>query len=977
MTESDGVLGADTANYLTTMRRAFGDDPSGLGLQRPPFVALPLKLAVAVLPVVTATKALAMLSWLISGFAVYALAKRISPYAPGLTALMAGSGYLLSTMFAGMLVWGWLSFVSLALVAVVALLLTSEPAARGWWRHAFALGITLDLVASTQQITAAFVGLWLVIYGVGLLALRDRAAIRMLIGAGLTALAAGWALIPLYLGLRGATDGSYQSVGFRGWDQLWAGFSFFFREPHVGVWIALSALAVVGLAETARALPGGRRVALMMGSMLAAALLIFAVNEALAFRMLYFVTIPVWTLGAVALSAIAARGSRRITRWPAGARSFATLARPAGIAAAALLAIVLFGRFDARLTDSMRFYGFLDARHVDVAEYIERTTDSKARFIAYPFALGWWVEGAAGRDAYEIGRFGDALQSEHSALAEAVLAGNHAIWNGAVLVGDSFPEATGGTPQIWIALPLGERVPIVALDDARTALRVVEQSGFVRVLTLADLDRVISADEPPGRIRLNKRFTLNSLTVEQETALEAGRYRWDVTYRLSAGSAGLLSMELPLSFAGGAVELLNPGTLGTTLTVQDHLGFQYAVDVQMRVETVDANATLRLGVGPDASSATIVAVPAAPSSTLSLRFEVTGMRSVSDARPAVYDLETLGSQTLQYIRADDVIREAGIDHVVVDLRPTPARIAPLPAETIDRLNGSPAFSLLREQDGIAIYRVLPAPWSIDRAAAAPSTLAFVAIDAVTDSEAWSGLRATDLRVEQGVVLGRPRSVIAAQVEAQAGAWAGLILRPPQSVDWADSQQFHFQFRWDSLAGLTSVAVGLVDQQGRRWAWNAAADAVVPLDDGWVLWTLLRDDAQRRDDGFRWDQIAELYITALSGDQALTVNGLQAALIGAMQPSVAAALGPPAPALAPGQPAGAFSVIVDTAGLGVSLRTACTIAARLPGQGPPEGARVRVMRRGTHECAGWSIVEYGGRSTWVQDEYLAPVGARSS
>ena len=72
------VPGADIGNYLLTMRQVFGDDPTGLGLQRPPLIAVPLKIAPTLLPLIIATKVVAMLVWLFAGFTGYLLIKKIT-----------------------------------------------------------------------------------------------------------------------------------------------------------------------------------------------------------------------------------------------------------------------------------------------------------------------------------------------------------------------------------------------------------------------------------------------------------------------------------------------------------------------------------------------------------------------------------------------------------------------------------------------------------------------------------------------------------------------------------------------------------------------------------------------------------------------------------------------------------------------------------------------------------------------------------
>ena len=71
-------MGPDIANYLSTMHTVFGEAPSGVGLDRPPFIALPLKLFTLVLGDLTGVKVLGLLTSVLIGVPVYLLARRIS-----------------------------------------------------------------------------------------------------------------------------------------------------------------------------------------------------------------------------------------------------------------------------------------------------------------------------------------------------------------------------------------------------------------------------------------------------------------------------------------------------------------------------------------------------------------------------------------------------------------------------------------------------------------------------------------------------------------------------------------------------------------------------------------------------------------------------------------------------------------------------------------------------------------------------------
>ncbi len=262
----------------------------------------------------------------------------------------------------------------------------------------------------------------------------------------------------------------------------------------------------------------------------------------------------------------------------------------------------------------------------------------------------------------------------------------------------------------------------------------------------------------------------------------------------------------------------------------------------------------------------------------------------------VYDLQTLADPTLEYVRADELTRDAAIDYVAVDLLPTAGWIYPLPAPTLARLDASPVFEPVFVEGDIAIYRVHPERWSIDEAvpdvALAAPPLELFPVERSLEPPTWAGPRVGDVR--RVLAPGRDdlRAVIAADVDREPDRWSGLVLSTERPIDWSGAEHFYFQFRWQSLEGLTRLAVGVIDDEGRRWAWNSTSDAAAPSAEGWISWTLSRDDATRADDGFAWDRIVEFYVTALAGDDAagLPLTELQVATVGALY--LAAAL--PAP-----------------------------------------------------------------------------------
>ena len=592
------------------------------------------------------------------------------------------------------------------------------------------------------------------------------------------------------------------------------GFRFFFRDPHAGFWLALVVLATVEMLRRIAfaGSPEDRRSGVLLGSMLLASLGLFAVDGDLAPRMPYYAALPIWALSASALA-----GALRL----AGRRAW--LAMPAGglaMIGLAVLAGLLTVRFDERLEGSLSFFSFIEPRHVAAADFAESETASDDRFVVYPFSFGWWLEGAAGRDAYEVGRFGNTEQSRQSSVAEQILAGDHVLSNGVLLIGDAFPLDVAGTPQIWLTLPdRGERLPLVLFDDAATQLLAFDGAGVLQPRMLTHFDRELAIVEEPGLLRLEKTFADADLSVTQRTEVARGRYAWSVHYRASDPSRAVSRLSIPLAFAyASEVEIDEAGRLLVRHDLREHSGLRYEALVELRltgrnaVVSVAAEAT-PAAPGSGERNVTVAIEPWASEFGVSLDFRVLSLRLLSEVRPRTFALETLVEATLAYTRADELAGADSIDFVALDLQPSPVWLPALPDAIDARLRASPAFELAHEREGIVFFRVQKTPWVVDFASAAEAP-GYAEVEGFKDRARWFGPGVSDVTIEELEVLGRSRTVVSGEVAHRPEQWSGFVLKTP-SLDWTGSDDFAFQFRWGSLVGLEDLAVGFVDDEDRR------------------------------------------------------------------------------------------------------------------------------------------------------------------
>ena len=885
VTAGSGVLGADNGNYLVTMRKVFGDNATGLGLLRPPLIAFPLKIATSVFPVVTATKVLAVLAWLAVGFPMYRLTRTLLREVPlaGPLAVVGGVGYMLSSGFASMLVWGWLTFLGIALIPVIAILLLKSSDG-GSWKLAVLLGAVLAILAGAHQVGAIVVAAWLLSYALALLVWRQWKPLTLLLKSGIFAAVFSLWLLPIYLSMPTGTAERFTSYRLEEWGAAWTRISFFYRDPDVTFWLALLSIAVVGVGLLAidKRRPAARLQALTMGSMLGVWLLLSATTNPLATRTLYYAYLPMWAMAAFTLAVVI----RRVIAAVGPQRTLVTGAVLGSLATSVL--VLLSNDFRDRLTVAIDFYQMIEDRHVEAAEYISDTTPEDARFVAYPFAFGWWIEGAAGRDAFEIGRFGGRVQNEQSAVAEHVLVGNHSIANGVVLAGYSYPDRLPGTPQFWVAVPEGERYPHMYLDDGATTVAYVDHAQVGMEATLHDLSRKLRVVQAPDSIGVEKRFQGRGLSVEQNITLRPGRFGWTIEYAFEGTPNVIESISLPIVFEN--LVSLEPmeGTEGIRLghRLLEHTGKEYLFDTTVTVTGRNVEVTLREGkrspLGARGSfSGTVVATLLPHQREFHLSMDVV-VRTVTSATGSRSGAELAGatSETLEYQRARTLVEDYEISHVAV-AQPALPRIHPVSTATKERLDNGPAFEVLRARDGVAIYGIRRDLFESTPTGNSPELVRRVELGPLDELGMWSGSRAAGFRVQLGVGESVKHG-IQASVQLLPERWSGVSFTPKQAIDWVDLESMLARLSWQPLEGIEKLGLVLEDVGGRRWSWHVGDPSSGAGEGGWQYWELPKEQAVRKDVGFEWDRVARVNFNAFGGKNTGAADlNIAVAFIGAL------------------------------------------------------------------------------------------------
>ena len=146
-------MGCDIATYLATTNAFFGQDPTGFGLDRPPLIALPVKVFALVFGDLNGVKLLGILLSVAIGIPFYLIAKRISH--PWIAVAMT-IVFVLTPAYSDMLTWGYITMFGMMFgLPDLALL---PPGTRHSRRRptSFLTGLFASFIVGFHQLSLAF-----------------------------------------------------------------------------------------------------------------------------------------------------------------------------------------------------------------------------------------------------------------------------------------------------------------------------------------------------------------------------------------------------------------------------------------------------------------------------------------------------------------------------------------------------------------------------------------------------------------------------------------------------------------------------------------------------------------------------------------------------------------------------------------------------------------------------------------------------
>jgi len=679
-------MGPDMANYLTTMNTLFGHDVTGVGLLRPPLIALPLKLATLVFGDLTGAKLLGVLTSVAIGLPFYLIARRVSrPW----IAVAVSVLFVLTPAYANMLTWGYITLAALffMLLALHFFLLTFESPSKS---NLFLAGLFASLVIGFHQLSAAyFVPLLAILIAAFLLARRDQArrSLVPLSAAAAVAILLSIPYAPIYLRMlrmqsSGPDDASAPATtapgfaaGLEGLPWLWA--------IMAGVAVALGAVVWLWRRD--------KNTSILLGVLLVfpLALMLFTLPQPfteLNRRAHYLIYVPIWATAGLALSQLWAwrtSGASRLRY------RFPRLATAGIISSLLISSVILSQREVSRGSD---FYGYLDDARWDAVQWVKSNTPGEATIAVYPADLEWWIEGEAQRGTIgvvdrntEPYRF----EREASLTADRMLSGNQGIENRSIRLSTCYPYQRLEFISAYLG---GTYHHLSMLDSSQTYIQIEGQTALP-VSNATNQESVTYGDS--NSMQIVTSCQIAGATITETVRLEDGSQTAVVNYALKGNGTAVTRIDIPVFLCRQAksVVRLDTNRLQIVQEVNTPSEGMAAVTTELTFEgeaaTLDA-----LDIQSDA---------------IRMSFQIQGQQASITLGFSISTVKAMSpGQVVQY-EVPQLIEDCSADYLAIDMEPDSVHWSNLPDGVQRWLDSCPYYKLVYPPEGegdIRIYEVL-------------------------------------------------------------------------------------------------------------------------------------------------------------------------------------------------------------------------------------------------------------------------------
>jgi hypothetical protein len=685
-------MGQDIATYLSTMHTFFGRDVAGVGLDRPPLIALLLKPFTLAFGDLTGVKVVGLLLSVLIGIPFYLLARRILP--PWI-AVATTIGFVFSPGYSNMLSWGYITMTGIlfTLLTLHFFLLVLEKPSK---QNVILTGLFASLIVGFHQLSLAFfVPLLLILVSVLLLFNRQTlfSHWRPAVAALVVAVILSTPYIPIYLRLL-SWESSPTSSATISITPLAQVVTELFYLPYLWGLVLALALAIIALKWTWQQ---NRNIAItivvmLLYSLILSLFLLPAPFAELNRRAHYFLYAPLWLTVGVMLSHLWAW---RTTLLPGLIRWLPRVSAIAIIAALLSTNIVASQR---QLQSGPGYFGYLDESRWDAVQWIRENTPQDAFIATYPEALGWWVEAEAGRKVANVtdrNMVPYALLGERSLITERILSRNMGLDNGQLLLAMTWPYDNAPGDPVLAAYVGGFYRDIFMFDDGQSYLTEGNSTS-----TLTDVaNKEITTTGDSDSMQVTASYQIFDIAVAQTVKLDRGSQTATISYSLRSPGSASVHLDIPMLFCIQPKSISIDANLHSIETVQDiETAFNGIVPVSTRL-TIEVNGDM-------------LELTNQQDQQIDLSFDMQSTDASITFNFAITTPNIDSSTDVTYYEVPQLIKDNSVDYIAVDLSPDSHIWSDLPPGIEEWLTNCPYYKLVYPLDDIGNIRV----YQIDRSA---------------------------------------------------------------------------------------------------------------------------------------------------------------------------------------------------------------------------------------------------------------------
>ena len=678
-------MGQDIANYLGTMNTVFGQDVSGAGLDRPPLIALPLKLFTLAFGDVNGAKVLGVLVSVGIGVPFYLLAKRICrPWiAVAVTVL-----FLATPAYADMLSWGYITMFAIFFILFTLhffLLLLEKPSKV----NIFLTGLCASLVVGSHQLSLAFFFSLFLIFIIALLLFNRKVLLENYRPVGV-AVAVGVILslpyLPTYLHLLRiqAKGGSELSTSVLHWGDI--------KHDLGGLapfWLFISASAILTAIALVWLWRQDRSRGLLLGVMLllSAALLSSSLPPPLLElnrRAHYYIYIPTWLLVGSSLSRLWSWQGPRLWRFSRQLSKLLVIALPV------LLLPWEISFSNDSLRSALDYHGYLDDARWQAVRWIGENTEAGTTAAVFPHPLGWWIEAEAKRETFYVvdrNMSPTTFERDRSLVADRILSRNQGWENGNLRLATTYPYGNApGTPLLSVYVG-GFYQEVLLFDERQSYFDVGAGDNTALAAILKGMAWEIDND----LARVMTSYQADDLRFTQTMTLRRGEHEAEICYEINNSNNGVIKLDIPIFLSRQPTSVQLTGRTSFEVTEEFDTSFEGVVPVTATV-AIEADGATVDQINP--AEQKVICSFSNIEDGATIRFHIT-----------ITSPELRQSPPLTHYDVPEFVKEHRVDYIVVDLSPPFQSSNDVPQATEEWLNNCPYYKLIYSKGDIRIYQV--------------------------------------------------------------------------------------------------------------------------------------------------------------------------------------------------------------------------------------------------------------------------------